>query len=376
MKPKGARARGKESPFYVPPLSHLLGGLVDRHREFWLWLGRLESQLLAEELSRVGLLAPIYICGLARSGTTLLHEIIASHPAVATHRIKDYPMVFTPYWWRQATASLRPRAPHERPHRDGMMITTESPDSLEEMLWMAFFPRCHDPGVSNVLGAEEAHPAFETFYKAHLRKLLLAEKKSRYAAKANYHVARLAYLVRQFPDARILIPVRSPESHIASLIRQQQWFSAGHRANARALAYMQRSGHHEFGLDRRPLNLGDERKVRDVLRTWEAGDEVRGWARYWAMVHEYLANLLAADTRVRTAALVVRLETLCEAPGETLRAVVDHCQLPEADTLIERHATGIRYPTYYERQFSPEEQAVIERETASVASQVGLGSAR
>jgi hypothetical protein len=369
---EGTRACGKESPFYVPSLSHFLGGLVQRHRKFWLWLGRLESNLIAEELSQVRLKAPIYVCGLARSGTTLLHEVISAHPSVATHRIKDFPMIFTPYWWRRATANLRPKAAHERPHRDKMMITTESPDSVEEMLWMAFFPQCHDPAVSSLLCAKERHPAFETFYNAHIRKLLLAEKRPRYAAKANYHVARLPYIVRLFPDTKILIPIRSPEGHIASLMRQHQWFSKGHRSNARALAFMQRSGHYEFGLDRRPMNLGDDQKVRGVLQAWAAGEEVRGWAKYWAMVHDYLARLLAADAQVQAASMVVRFETLCEAPSDTLRAVLAHCILPDVESLVECHEPRIRYPTYYNSHFSPEEQEVIHEETASAANHFGF----
>jgi hypothetical protein len=369
QKERGGR---KEAPFYVPPLLHFLGGLVHRNRKLWLQLGRLESNLIAQELSQITLKAPIYVCGLARSGTTLLHEIIASHPSVATHRMKDFPMVFTPYWWRRASANLRPQTAHERPHRDRVMITTESPDSIEEMLWMAFFPRCHDPVVSNLLSAGETHPTFESFYNAHLRKLLLAENRSRYAAKANYHVARLAYLVRLFPDAKILIPIRSPEGHIASLMRQHQWFSKGQRASRRALAFMQRSGHYEFGLDRRPMNLGDDQQVRSVLQAWSRGEEVRGWARYWAMVHDYLARLLAGDAQVQAASFVVRFETLCQSPADTLRAVLAHCQLPDAEPLVECYAPRIRYPTYYNPHFSLEEQAVIEEETRSVAKQLGF----
>src|SRR5262249_43518 len=119
------------SSFYVPSWLHLFGGLVQRHRNLWLWLGRLESSLLAEEIGRTRIDMPIYVCGLARSGSTVLHEVVSSHPNVATHRIKDYPMLFTPYWWRRATANLPKTEPHERPHRDKVMVTTESPDAIE-----------------------------------------------------------------------------------------------------------------------------------------------------------------------------------------------------------------------------------------------------
>src|SRR5579885_1946662 len=137
MRGAATGSEGRDSPFYVPPLTDLLGRLVDRHRPFWLGLARLESRLLADELRPVRVRSPIYVCGLARSGSTLLHEIISSHPGVATHRMKDYPMVFTPYWWRRATAGRQPQQPRERLHRDGVMVTAESPDALEEMLWMA-----------------------------------------------------------------------------------------------------------------------------------------------------------------------------------------------------------------------------------------------
>ncbi len=357
----------KDSPFYVPPLLDFLGGCVERYRAWWCWLGRLESSVLAEELRPLAVTMPLYVCGLARSGSTLLHEIVAAHPQVATHRVKDYPMVYTPYWWRRATAGLQPKAPRERAHQDRIMITSDSPEALEEMLWMAFFPRCHDPAVSNLFSASRRYSTFETFYRDHICKLLLAEKATRYAAKANYHVARLPYLLRLFPDARFIIPVRDPITHITSLMRQHRWFSEGQRNRPRALAYMRRSGHFEFGLDRRPMNLGDTGLVRSILGLWKSGEEVRGWARYWNMVHEYLARLLADDAPVRAAALVVRYEQNCDAPAGTIRSVLGHCRLPEAERIIEQFASKISRPVYYQSTLSEADRAVIREETASAA---------
>jgi hypothetical protein len=311
---------------------------------------------------------PIYVSGLARSGSTLLHEVIAAHPSVATLRIKDYPMVFTPYWWRRATAKLPPGPPRERAHQDGIRITGDSPDALEEMLWMAFFPRCHDPTVSNLLSAQHRCPAFETFYRDSIRKLLLAEGATRYAAKANYHLARLPYLFRLFPDARFVVPIRSPVTHIASLLRQHRLFSQEQRKHPRALAFMQRSGHFEFGRDRRPMHLGDDQRCRQVQRAWAAGEEVRGLAMYWNMVYEYVARLLASDPLVRAASLVIRFERLCDSPEEALQEVFRHCMLPDAASLVERFAPTIRRPTYYHPDLSERDLDVIGQETAAAAA--------
>ncbi|HEY1859783.1 MAG TPA: sulfotransferase [Gemmataceae bacterium] len=327
--------------------------------------------MLSAELSAVPVTMPIYIAGLARSGSTLLHEIIASHPGVATHRVKDYPMVYTPCWWRQATARQLPSAPRERAHHDKMLITPESPDALEEMLWMAFFPRCHDPRVDNRLHAGNRRQQFEDCYRTHIRKLLLAEQAQRYVAKANYHIARLPYVASLFPDAKFIVPVRAPVSHIASLVRQHEWFTLGHRSNPRSLRFMQRSGHFEFGRDRRPIHLGNGERVRAIRRAWREGDEIRGWALYWDMVYGYLARLLAVDAQVRAMTLIVRFEDLCAAPAATIRAVMERCGLPEVDRVLAQYSGRIRTPDYYANAFTPSDLAVIRTETALTASQWG-----
>lgn len=358
------------SNFDVPFWLHALGSAVQRYPRFWLRLARRETASLERQLANLPVRMPIYISGLARSGSTLLHEAVAAHPTVATQRVKDYPLVFTPYWWRRAAAKLPPGAPRERVHRDGVIVTSESPDALEEMLWMAFFPGCHDPARCNLLGCDDEQPAFDAIYKAHLQKLLLAESKTRYAAKANYHVARLAYLVRLFPDARFIIPVREPAAHIASLMRQHAWFSQGERSHPRSLAYMQRTGHFEFGLDRRPMNLGDFARIGQILNAWNAGDEVLGLAIYWDMVYAYLAQLLDRDDEIRSAALVIRFEDICHTPEPTLARIFDHCQLLGADDICQPFAARVREP-HQAHSFSKDELQIICRETAATARRWG-----
>jgi len=364
------------SPFYVPPIVDALGRVVRSFPQFWLWLGDLESKALAPRISQVPVAKPIYICGLARSGSTLLHEVVASHPKVATHRIKDYPLVTTPFWWRSASSGNRPTEARERPHRDKMMVTSESPDAIEEMLWIAFFPACHDPSSDNRLRSQDRSAAFDAYYLNHLRKLLLVENATRYAAKANYHVGRIEYLLRLFPDAKFVIPVRAPSGHVASLVRQHQWFSAGHRQSPRALAAMRHLGHFEFGLDRRPMNLGDSDRVQQILDAWAGGHEVRGWSYYWDMVYRYLADLLESDPAIRQASIVVRFEELCQTPAEILQRVLEHCELLNPGPIVEKFAPAIRPPDYYPNPLTSEEMAIIQTETAVTARRWGLNSSQ
>jgi hypothetical protein len=86
------------------------------------------------------------------------------------------------------------------------------------------------------------------------------------------------------------------------------------------------------------------------------------------MVYDYLARLLAADENVRRATQVVRYETLCASPAETIRALFEHCQVPDGDSLVAQRASTIRYPTYYQSALSIDDLRVIREETSATSS--------
>jgi hypothetical protein len=359
--------------FAVRSWMHHLGGFIARHPRLWIRLGNLETRTVADAIADIPVEKPIYIAGLARSGSTILLETLAMHPWVGTHRYRDFPPIFTPYWWNRWLQRLprRDEVPTERTHKDGIAVTSESPEAFEEVLWMAFFPGVHDSAKGAVLDRATAPAGFERFYRDHIRKLLAIRGRRRYLAKGNYNVTRLALLGRMLPDARFLIPVRNPAWHIASLMKQQKLFTAGQRNNRRAVQHLQRAGHFEFGLDRRPINTGDTARVAEVIELWRRGEEVRGWARYWAMVHAYLADLLERDADVAARAKVVRYETLCGAPARVINEVLGHCGLPADDAVLTHAAHHIRYPGYYQPHFTAAELAVIAEETGAVAARFG-----
>lgn len=365
-------ARTNGQTFHVDASTHFLGGLVARRPRLWIRLGNLETRLLADALAATEIRQPIYVAGLARSGTTLLLEFLSWHGEVVTHRYRDFPMLHVPYAWNRFLdrTPQREAPPAERAHGDGIVVTRDSPEAFEEMLWMSFFPGIHDAGSSAVLGADTHKPAFEAFYRDHIRKLLLLRGGSRYVSKGNYNLTRLEYLLRLFPDARFVIPYRDPVWHIASLMKQHRLFCDGQREDPRALAHLQRAGHFEFGLDRRPINAGDTEQVDQVTQAWASGAEVEGWARYWAHVHAYLAERLERHPELRRATLLVPYERLCRKPGQTLRALFEHCGLPASDELLQRAQSRVRFPDYYRPEFSPEEEDTIARHTQAVAARL------
>ena len=354
--------------FEVAPWMDRLGGFIERHTNWWIKLGSLETKLVEGILSDV-VERPIYVTGLARSGTTILLETLARHPDVATHRYRDFPMVFTPYLWNR-WLDLVPRqaeAPAERSHGDGIAVTSESPEAFEEPLWMAFFPHQHELSSSAVLDRQTDCPQFERFYRDHIRKLLAVRGRRRYVAKGNYNLTRIAYLAKLFPHARFVIPVRDPVWHIASLMKQHRLFLDGQRDNPPGQRHLRRVGHFEFGEDRRPINVGDGQATAAIMELWRAGEEVRGWARYWSHMHRYIADRLEQDPRLRASVLIVRYEDLCADPRTTLQELLLHCALSPSPELLSEAAERFHPPSYYRPKFSPAELSIIAEETAEAA---------
>lgn len=363
-------AETSSDPFEVSYFRALGSGLVHRHPSWWIRAGDLESSYLASRLGKQTVSKPVFIVGLARAGTTILLTLLASVPGVATHRYRDFPGVFTPWWWNWFVdhAGKKEPEPRERAHRDRILVTRESPEAMEEPLWMAFFSHTHEPAHNNVIDAICRNPAFEKFYLEHIKKILLIRNGSRYVAKGNYNISRMGYLKRLFPDARFVVVIREPHTHVASLMRQQRIFFEATHNRPRALAHLRYSGHFEFGPGRHPINVGDAGRADEVTALWQQGEEARGWSRYWSQIYTYVDGCLKSDPELSRAALLVRYEDLCADPIGVVDTIVSHCELAADPTAIEALAQTIKAPDYYTSDIP---RAVIRDETQQTARRFG-----
>jgi hypothetical protein len=209
-------------------------------------------------------------------------------------------------------------------------------------------------------------------YRRHIQKLLLAAKAPRYVSKGNYALTRMGYLQQMFPDARFIIPVREPVGHIASLMRQHKRFCAAAAEDAQVAEHMALAGHFEFGPKRTPIHTGDDEAMAEIQAAWAAGDEVRGWALYWEMLHRFLLEQLERDAELKKACLLVRFDALCAKPLEVVKAVFAHCALPLDEDAAEALAARVSAPDYYDSAFSDAQKRCIADITGETAKRLGF----
>jgi hypothetical protein len=347
---------------------HLLLRLSRGLAPLWRALGEIEGDLLARRLEGVAIDRPVFVAGLARSGTTMLLTLLSQADGVATHRYRDFPFLFAPVAWNWLQDRLGAEAGEavERPHRDRIRITMDSPEAFEEPLWQSFFPSAHDAACSHVLGAETRHAGFEACFGSHLRKILWLRGGSRYVSKGNYNVARIGYLARLFPGARFVVPVRDPVAHVRSLVEQHALFCRYAAQDPRVPAYLAAAGHYEFGLQRRPLNL-DAARIGEIDAAWRGGDEHRGYARQWAQVYAHIERLRRTPG-LGDRILVVRYEDACAQPQELCRQLLAFCGLQDPGGRVAAAAGELRAA---EREPDEAGAEAIWPEVAVVARQYG-----
>jgi hypothetical protein len=341
------------------------GGLYFKSRFFaatsgmWRRLADLESRVVRQETSQRLVDRPVYIAGLPRSGTTIVTEMLAQHPDLTCHRYSDFPNVWTPYWRNYLLQKSRFQTPkkEERAHQDRIQVSNDSPEAVEELLWMYFFPSRHDATVSQVQDGRLRNHKFDLFYKEHILKLLAVRKANRYLAKGNYNISRLRYILSLYPDAKFLIPVRNPVNHVASLAKQQALFTRSSQEDPRVSLQLAMSGHFEFGPRRVPVDFGNQEATQAIIDCWQQGRETEGWARYWAETYQHVLDQLTDFPQVRDACLLFRYEDLCTHSADMIDTLLAHCELPETgfERIRNEYLTRLSPPDYYKVDFSPDE---------------------
>ncbi|MFX1442882.1 MAG: sulfotransferase [Promethearchaeota archaeon] len=365
-----------EFPMYGYAWGYIISKFFDSFKSFSYLLDKCETRMLNNDISKFYSEKPIYITGLTRAGTTIILEMLHKHPDLASHRYKHFIIPYTPHWigtmFNKKTISAKS---FHRLHKDGILVTYESPEAIEEIFWQKFFKGIHNENTSNILSANVSNPDFEKFYINHTRKLIFSQQASRYLAKNNYNITRMEYLLRLFPYSKFLVIIRNPVDQIASLIKQTRLFKEMERENPFLKDWLRIIGHHEFGHNQVCINVGNMDLIYKIRNLWRNKKTyVKGWAYYWSSIYDFVANLLDKNEELKKATLIVSYDELCETPGKIIDQILEHTKLPteKFEKAREYYLEHLHKPTYYTPDFSKQELTYISEVTKTTVARYGL----
>ena len=224
----------------------------------------------------------VFVAGLARSGTTILMNMIFKSKQFASLTYEDMPFLMAPNFWNKIQPNSKHESLKERAHNDGILISTNSPEAFEEVFWRSF-----KADIS------------EKQFKEYIHLILNKNKKHRYVSKNNQNVKRLKIIRKIFPNSLVLIPFRSPLQQSNSLIKQHKKFIEMQQEDGFVKDYMNWIFHTEFGLTYKPI-ISDSLEYKDT-------HSINHWLEQWLKVYSKLYEELSEDENI----IFICYEELC-----------------------------------------------------------------
>jgi hypothetical protein len=334
-------------------LERLLHQFAFSSRDIQLLISKLEDKIFARSQPQANN-QPVYIAALPRAGTTLLLELCMDSGQFVTHTYRDMPFILTPLFWRKFSHLFKTTsAARERAHGDGMLVSLDSPEAFEEVLWMTYW---EDQYHSNQINPwpSQSTPKFDAFFSKHRNKLAsFATSHSqhpRYVSKNNLNIARVELITNSQPTSKILIPFRHPTKHCSSLLRQHLNFLSIHQNDAFAKIYMAGVGHFDFGDNLKPINFDqwlDNTPYKDP-------SQLSFWCDYWIATYQHLLGIDAKQL------CFVDFDALCQSPTIQLQRIATFIELDDPERLI-KQASRLKPTSIPTAVFSDLEPELLER---------------
>lgn len=226
------RMLGDDERFRLSHLGpRLVSFVVSWLRRDWIAKAETEAAAVPDDWHRT--LPPIFVLGFWRSGTTLLHELLAANPELAAPSLID--VLFpadAPYllkWKRRYVGGLLP------PTRmtDAVAVTASSPQEEElavsnlgapSFFGVSYFPHRHDLAVDEAMffdGHPQARERWRAAHRYFLKLLTIKYPGRRLLLKNPANSTRIPDLLALYPDALFVRTERAAEQVIPSFMRMQ-----------------------------------------------------------------------------------------------------------------------------------------------------------
>jgi hypothetical protein len=245
---------------------------------------------------------PVFITGLARSGSTTLLNLLYDTQRFRSLTYQDMPFIMMPGIWQSMRGdSAQETTPKERAHGDRIAINEHSPEAFEEVFWLTF---CEQEYVRDSILTTHTPSSTTRQAFCHFVQHVLQSGNNgnlRYLSKNNNNILRIPTLRQTFADAIILVPFRSPLQQAASLLRQHQRFSQRHQQDNFEKDYMRWLGHFEFGANHRAFSIAGSSNDYAL-------EKIDYWLQTWLDVYSHVLKALPKSVQF------IGYEATCAAP--------------------------------------------------------------
>lgn len=271
---------------------------------------------------------PVFVLGLARSGTTTLLRLLHKTNKFESITYRDVPFVLMPNLWEKMSRYFHLHMrPEERAHGDTILVDFDSPESFEAIFWRTFSDQLYVK--SKVMCQYQPGKEVIEKFKSYLG--LVGNKSNagkRHLSKNNNNLLRLPHLSDQITDGVFLVMWRNPLQTAYSLFKMNERFTVSQKEDPFVLEYMNLIGHYEFGLGHKTFEFDQP------FQTEFNANNPNYWLAYWIYIHSFLLK-----TEWGKNVLLINYEDICSQAETRLKNLFKRLDI---DLNVEPFATDIK----------------------------------
>lgn len=244
----------------------------------------------------------IFITGLARAGTTALLNYFYQSDDLGSFLYKHMPFILSPRIAKYASKLVQKKlGEQERLHNDGIMISSESPECLDEVFWIKAADEYYAQSITD---SDSSYSQVNLRgYSYLLSRFAEIQLKSRLVVKNNNHHIRLDALSEFFVSSHFIVVYRDPVNHALSLLDAHRRFLKIQESDPYVLKYMNLIGHREFGSGAHKFIYKAITPHSDIKY---AKDNINYWLVQWLNCYKYILSLKKRDNII-----LVGYESMC-----------------------------------------------------------------
>ena len=250
-----------------------------------------------------------FIFGLARSGTTTVLNCVFSTNEYASSVYKDMPFVLSSNLWSKLKIRKKIKI-KKRFHDDGIFIDLESPEAFEEIFWK--FIKNNNYIDNDKLNTHDVNNHEINEFQKFIDLICIKNNKNKYISKNNNNLLRFNSLSKIYSKSKFIFLFRDPINQSFSSLNLHKKTFLEQKNDDFILKYMNGLGHHEFGLDFKPINVINFSYNKDDLM------DVNFWIKYWISVHEYIIKL-----KLNKNVYFLSYENFCKDPNLLIKKILN-----------------------------------------------------
>ncbi len=302
-------------------------------------LSELENILFGT--NKIEIEKPIFICGLPRSGTTLLTQILHQHNYLGSFEYRDLPFYKIPIIWSKMNMTYYGKVkPSPRIHGDNLDVGLNAPDAFEELVWKEHINEYLNHGFCMYLNENYNNTKLQAVLRQYIQKILFLRKKIRYLSKGNYNIFRLHFILRTFPSAKIIICYRDPINTAKSLERMHFKFNKISEKDKMFKKKLMELCHYEFGPQRKAIYT-DKTSYDKTLNCWNIKDEFTGYLFQWLSVYKMVNENYLTNNEINKKIFLLDYDEFVKKQNFYLKDIFIFCELEKNEKLFKQQITVV-----------------------------------